>query len=107
MHAAQAAECAAAQGKFWEMHDLLFANQQHLKLDQLRGYAETLQLDMARYTAEMHDEIYLQRVREHIRGGDEAGVRGTPTFYVNGAIQDVSFGLHQLADAVEAALKNV
>jgi protein-disulfide isomerase len=104
MHAAQAAECAGGQGKFWEMHDLLFANQQHLKLNQLRGYAEQLQLDVARYTAEMDDEIYLQRVREQMRGGDASGVRGTPTFYVNGVVQDVSFGLHQLTDAVEAAL---
>lgn len=104
MHAAQAAECAGGQGKFWEMHDLLFAHQQHLRLNQLQSYAEKLQLDMARYQAEMDDEIYLQRVREQMRGGDESGVRGTPTFYVNGAVQDVSFGLHQLTDAVEAAL---
>src|SRR5262249_32656047 len=62
LHAAQAAEAAGGQGKFWQMHDLLFANQQHLKLKQLHGYAEQLGLDMARYTAEMDDEIYLQRV---------------------------------------------
>ncbi len=105
MHAAQAAECAGAQGKFWAMHDLLFDNQSHLKLPQLRSYAERLQLDMARYAAEMNDEIYLQRVREHIRGGDEGGVRSTPTFYINDAIQDVSFGLHQLEEGVAAALR--
>src|SRR5262249_13297915 len=49
--AAESAECAAGQGKFWEMHDLLFAHQDHLKLHHLRSYAERLQLDMARYTA--------------------------------------------------------
>ncbi len=102
--AAQAAEAAGAQGKFWPMHDLLFDNQLHLKPNQLRSYAERLELNMARYTAEMDDEIYLQRVREHIEGGHQSGVRATPTFYVNGLIQDVSFGLHSLAERVEATL---
>lgn len=104
LHAAEAAESSGAQGKFWLMHDLLFANQPHLKLHQLRGYAERLQLDMARYTVEMDDHVYLQRVREQVQGGRESGVRSTPTFFVNGRIQDVSFGLRFLFDAVEAAL---
>lgn len=102
--AAEAAECAGAQGKFWEMHDLLFANQAHLKPDHLRGYAQTLGLDMARYTAEMNDHVYLQRIREDVAGGKRSHVRGTPGFFVNGVIQDVSFGLHALFDAAEAAL---
>jgi protein-disulfide isomerase len=102
--AAQAAECAAGQGKFWEMHDLLFANQDHLKTHQLRSYAEQLQLDMARYDAEMDDAVYLQRIREQIDGGRRSGVRGTPGFFVNGRIQDVSFGIRALFDAVEAAV---
>lgn len=105
LHAAEAAESAGAQGKFWQMHDLLFDNQRHLKLQQLHGYAEQLQLDMARYTAEMDDEIYLQRIREHQQSGHDSGVRGTPTFFVDGRIQDVSFGMQLLFDAVEAALK--
>jgi protein-disulfide isomerase len=102
--AAEAAECAGAQGKFWEMHDLLFENQAHLKPKHLRGYAEQLGLDMARYTAELDDHVYLQRIREHIDGGKRSHVRGTPGFFVNGTIQDVSFGLHALFDATEAAL---
>lgn len=104
MMAAQASECAGGQGKFWPMHDLLFAHQDHLKAKQIHGYAEQLGLDMARYTAEMDDEVYLQRVREHIDSGKRSGVRGTPGFYVNGAIQDVSFGIRGLFDATEAAL---
>jgi protein-disulfide isomerase len=106
MGAAQAAECAGAQGKFWEMHDLLFAHQDHLKVKQLHGYAEQLGLDMALFTAEMDDEVYLQRIREHINSGLESGVRGTPGFFVNGTIQDVSFGILALFDAVEAALRH-
>jgi protein-disulfide isomerase len=103
--AAEAAECAGEQGKFWEMLDLLFENQQHLKLNHLRGYAERLQLDMARFSAEMNDHVYLQRVREHQQSGRDSDVRATPTFFVNGRIQDVSFGLHALSDAVDTALR--
>jgi protein-disulfide isomerase len=101
--AAEAAECAGGQGKFWEMHDLLFANEDHLRLNQLHSYAERLGLDMARYTAEMDDHVYLQRIREHMDGARRSGVRGTPAFFVNGKIQDVSFGVRALFDAVEAA----
>ena len=103
--AAQAAEAAGGQGRFWQMHDLLFDNQSHLKLRQLRGYAERLELDMTRFNADMDDEIYLQRIREHIDGGSRSGVRATPTFFINGTIRDVSFGLHSLVDGVEAALR--
>jgi protein-disulfide isomerase len=102
--AAEAAECAGAQGKFWQMHDLLFAHQDHLKAANLHSYAEQLSLDMALYTAEMDDHVYLQRVREHIASGLASGVRGTPGFFVNGKIHDVSFGLRGLFDAVEEAL---
>lgn len=102
--AAEVAEIAAAQGKFWQMHDLLFGNQLHMKVAQLRSYAERLQLDLARYTAELDDHIYLQRVREHQQSGRDSGVRSTPGFFVNGRIQDVSYGLSSLAAAVEAAL---
>jgi len=103
--AAEAAEVAAAQGKFWEMHDLLFANQLHLKASNLHAYAEQLQLDMARYTAEMDDEIYRQRVREHLDSGRRSGVRGTPGIFVNGVIHDVSAGMQSLFDKVTAALR--
>ena len=96
LHAALAAEAAAGQGKFWQMHDLLFENQSHLKLPQLRRYAQQLELDMARYDAEMAEELYLQRVREHIESGERSGVRGTPGFFVNGAIQ----GLVRHAEAL-------
>lgn len=105
LHAALAAETAAGQGKFWQMHDLLFENQSHLKLPQLRGYAQKLELDLARYDAEMKEEWYLQRVREQMDGANLSGVRATPTFFINGRIQDVSFGLQHLAQGVEAALK--
>ena len=103
--AAEASEVAGAQGKFWQMHDLLFANQLHLRSAQLRSYAEQLNLDLARYTAEMDDEIYRQRIREHIDSGRRSGVRGTPGIFLNGTIHDVSAGMQSLFDKVEEALR--
>ncbi|HEY3178952.1 MAG TPA: thioredoxin domain-containing protein [Casimicrobiaceae bacterium] len=105
LQAAEAAESAGAQGKFWPMHDLLFDNQPHLTLHQLRSYAEKLQIDTVRYTAEMDGHRYLQRIREHMQSGRESGARHTPTFFVDGRIQDVSFGLRSLFDSVDAALR--
>jgi protein-disulfide isomerase len=102
--AAEAAEAAGAQGKLWPMHDLLFENQSHLKLSNLHGYAERLGLDMARYTAEMDDHVYLQRVREHIEGARASGVHATPTFFLNGKVHDVSFGIRTLFDSVQQLL---
>jgi len=102
-HALQAAECAeaaGAQGKFWPMYDLLFRNQAHLKAADLQRYAGELGLDMARYVAEMDDHIYLQKVREHIEGGRRSHIRATPAFFINGVVQDISFGMKALHDAV-------
>jgi protein-disulfide isomerase len=84
---------------------LLFEHQQHLKQHHLFEYAQSLDLDMARFKAEMDDEIYLQRVRDNQQSGDASGVRATPTFFVNGRLLDVSYGLHALLDAVEQQLK--
>jgi protein-disulfide isomerase len=105
LQAAEAAESAGVQGKFWPMHDLLFDNQPHLKLLQLRSYAEKLQIDIARYAVEMDDHLYVQRIREHMQSGRESGVRHTPTFFVDNRIRDVSFGLRSLFDGVDAALR--
>lgn len=104
LQAAEAAECAGAQGKFWEMHDKLFEHQTHLDREHLLRYADELGLDMARFAAELDDEVYRQRIHEHLESGKRSGVRGTPGFFVNGRIVDVSFGLHALLDAVDDAL---
>ncbi|MES2491120.1 MAG: thioredoxin domain-containing protein [Pseudomonadota bacterium] len=106
MVAAQAAEAAAAQGKFWPMVDLLFANQSHLTRRNLHDYAERLDLDITRFERELDDSIYLQRVRESIEGGDRSGVRATPSFYINGEIQDVSYGLNRLVERIEQLAQN-
>jgi len=107
LQAALAAEAAGGQGKFWLMHDLLFENQSHLKPQHLRSYAEQLELDMVRFDADMEDELYLQRIREHIDGAMLSGVRATPTFFINGRIHDASFGMQSLMDGIDAALRTV
>jgi len=102
--AAEAAEAAAAQGKFWEMHHQLSMHSQHLKPDALARYAQAIGLDMRRYNADMADRIYLQRVQEHRRAGDHLGLRSSPTFFLDGKVVDVSFGIEHLEHAVRAAL---
>ena len=103
--AAEAAETAGAQGRFWPFYAMLFEHQAHLKERHLRQYAQQIGLDLKRYDYEMNDHVYLQRVREHVSGGRRLGIRATPTFYVNGALTDVSFGLQHLEEAVERALR--
>jgi protein-disulfide isomerase len=103
--AAEAAEAAAAQGKFWPMHDLLFAQTHHLALPGLATYAESIGLDMNRFKAEMADRIYTQRVQEHRRAGEQSGLRATPAFFLNRTPVDVSFGLERLEEALHAKLK--
>jgi protein-disulfide isomerase len=102
--AAEAAEAAAAQGKFWEMHALLFSQPQHLKPKALTHFAEAIELDMRRFHAELADHIYLQRVREHHAAGVQLGLRSTPSFFLNDVPVDVSFGLEHLEHALRAAL---
>jgi protein-disulfide isomerase len=104
--AAEAAECAGAQDRFWEMHDLLFENQLRLDAAHLRSYAVRLGLDTVRFTAEMDEELYRQRVREHVAGGLQAGVRTSPAFFIDGRVYETSFGLNTLHDAVSAALQS-
>jgi protein-disulfide isomerase len=103
--AAEAAEGAAATGKFWPMHDLLLTQQRHLSRHNLESYAQQIGLDIGRFRAELDDEIYRQRVREHQEGGRRSHLRATPAFFVNGVVQDVSGGMQALFDAVAAELR--
>jgi protein-disulfide isomerase len=102
--AAEASEAAAAQGRFWEMHDRLFANQRHLQPAHLRRLAEELGLDLRRFSKELEEHVHVPRIRQNITEGRRLGVRATPAFYVNGALCDVSFSLLALRRAVVSAL---
>ena len=88
------------------MHDLLFQNQSRLKSKDLHQYAEQLELDLVRFDFELSDQVYRQRVNEHVDSGKRSGVRSMPAFFVNGSLVDVSFGLDRLHDAVHAKLKD-
>jgi protein-disulfide isomerase len=105
LSAAEVSETAAAQGQFWPMHDVLFQHQPNLKDRDLQRYAADLGLDLVRYKAEMDDHIYLQKVREHMAGGRRSHIRATPTFFLNGVVQDISFGMKALHDAVSLAVQ--
>jgi protein-disulfide isomerase len=83
-HAAEAAEAASAQGKFWEMHDMLFENQEALDDEDIATYATTLGLDANRVMSEVLTGVHTARVREDFRSGAHGGVNGTPTFFING-----------------------
>jgi protein-disulfide isomerase len=89
--AAQAAEAAAAQERFWEMHDMLFEHQYALAKDDLMGYAKSLGLDTAQFTRDLEAGTYAKRVRDDFRNGVRSGVNGTPTFFVNGIRYDGSW----------------
>jgi protein-disulfide isomerase len=89
--AAQAAEAAAAQGKFWEMHDMLFEHQDALEPEDLTGYAKSLGLDTAQFVRDLEAGTYAKRVRDDFRSGVKSGVNGTPTFFVNGNRYDGSW----------------
>jgi protein-disulfide isomerase len=102
--AAEAAEAAAAQDRFWEMHDLLYENQKRLRGEDLRGYAEKLELDVEAFSKELAKHVHAARVREDFMSGVRSGVNGTPTFYVNGVRHDDSYDLETLLAALERAV---
>ena len=103
--AAQAAESAGAQGKFWEMHDLLYQNQDKLADADLNQYALKLGLEIYRFEADMSSGIFAARVREDFRGGVRSGVNGTPTFFINGLRYTGALRLEELLEAVESTGK--
>jgi Na+/H+ antiporter NhaA len=101
--AAEAAEAAAAQGAFWEMHDLLFEHQDALRPADLARYAEQLHLDRARFTDDLRQHRHAARVAEDVDSADLSGVSGTPTFFVNGKRHYGAYDLASLTAAVRTA----
>jgi protein-disulfide isomerase len=104
--AAEAAEAAAAQGQFWGMHDWLFENQDKLVLAAIRQHAGELPLDVARWERELSGREYAEHVRQDLASGIESGVRGTPTFYINGLRHDGSADERALMAAIEDTLRS-
>lgn len=102
-HAAEVAEAAGAQGKYWEMHDRLYERQFALDDVYLIEYAADLGLDAARVQRELEEHVHLARVRADFKGGLESGVKGTPTFFVNGLRFRGPWDEELLARALERA----
>jgi protein-disulfide isomerase len=101
--AAEIAEAAAVEGKFFEMHAALFENQEALGTDHLVQYAEDLGLDSARVRRDLGARSYAGRVREDFESGLSSGARGTPTFYLDGIRYDGIVGVRQFLSAIEEA----
>jgi protein-disulfide isomerase len=101
--AAEAAEAAADQGAFWELHDLLLAHQDALNPDDLVVYAEELGLDTERFMDDLSEHRSAARIAEDVDSADLSGVSGTPTFFVNGRRHHGSYDINSLSAAVRVA----
>jgi len=101
--AAEAAEAASSQGKFWEMHDLLYEHQQDLADSDMVRYALRLGLEVYRFESDLSGEVFARRVSDDFRGGVRSGVNGTPTFFIKGARYDGAHDYDSLRAALEEA----
>jgi protein-disulfide isomerase len=101
--AAEAAEAAADQGAFWEMHDLLLDNQDLLTFSDLARHAEQLGLDVERFTNQLQDHSGAARVAEDVDSADLSGVSGTPTFFINGRRHYGAYDIETLTNEVRTA----
>ncbi len=101
--AAEAAEAAAAQGKFWDMYDTLLSHQDELTPRDLRRHAEQLGLDVDRFTNELRRREYAARISEDVASADESGISGTPTFFINGRRHYGVYDIGTLTNEVRAA----
>lgn len=101
--AAAASEAAAAQGRFWEMHDRLFAHSDALGRDDLLGHAEAVGLDGERFADDLSEGAYTRRVLDDLRAGRDSGVRGTPTFFIGDERHHGPYDAVTLIDRLSAA----
>ncbi len=102
--AAEAAEFAAAQGKFWEMHDALFENQDRLSETMLARVAERLGMDGEAASEAIENQQFEERIARDVDGGAKSGVHGTPTFFVNGELYGGEWAFEELKAAIDQAM---
>ncbi|WUJ73681.1 Na+/H+ antiporter NhaA [Kribbella soli] len=102
--AAEAAESAGRQGKFWPMHDLLLANQENLELEHILKYAAELHLDLKRFRIDLTSHDFATRIAQDIDSADRSGVAGTPTFFINSHRHDGPQDLGSLTEAIRQSL---
>ena len=103
--AAEAAEAAAAQGRFWPMHDALYEHQDALEDDDLVAYAAEVGLELDRFQIDLSQGTHRDRIREDFMSGVRSGVNGTPTFFVNGHRHNGSWDLQSLTALVTTAVR--
>jgi protein-disulfide isomerase len=103
LHAALAAEAAATQGKFWQMHDYIFHHQHTLEDADLEQFAKAVGLDLQQYARALADQRALARIEEDVEGGERSGVQGTPTFFINEVLYRGSWEQDALLAALQAA----
>jgi len=104
-HAAEAAEAAALQGKFWEMHDWIFEHQDSLEDGDLLEAAKELGLDPKKFAKDLETQALLPRVKEDFQSGMRSGVNGTPTFFINGIRHDRAASYEDLLSSLESAIE--
>ncbi|APR85345.1 Na+/H+ antiporter NhaA [Minicystis rosea] len=105
LEAAEAAEAASVQGKFWPMHDLLFENQDALESEDLIRYAESLSLDVAELSEDLANDTHLDKIKRDLQSGIRSGVNGTPTFFIDGVRFDEPWDPETLTAALRAAAR--
>ena len=91
MRAAQAAEAAGLQARFWPMHDLIYANQQSLEDENLVQYAKLAGCDLDQFAEDIDSDAVIEKVRSDFLSGARSGVNGTPTFFINGERYEASW----------------
>ncbi|MDB4959742.1 MAG: bdbD [Myxococcales bacterium] len=101
--AAEAAEAASAQGRFWDMHDRLYLNQDALDPDSLLEHAAALDLDVEQFANDLEAHRFLPRIEADFMGGVRSGVNGTPCFFINNVRHDGSWDGPSLLRAIERA----
>jgi protein-disulfide isomerase len=107
MPAAVASEAARKQGKFWEFHDKLFANQDKLEPDDLKRYAQEIGLNMARFEKDLVDQDLQKRINDDMAEARTNGVTGTPGFFVNGRFMSGAKPFEDFAKAIDDELRRL
>jgi protein-disulfide isomerase len=102
--AAEAADAAASQGKYWEMHDALFEHQRALDDEHLLRYAAAIGLDVDQFAHELSTHVHARHVRADFLGGIRSGVNGTPTFFINDVRHDGAWDVETLVRAIQSAI---
>lgn len=103
---ALSAKCAGEQNKFWEMHDKLFINQEDLSQDTVIKLAQSIQLDINEFRNCVNTEKFTPEIRNDIEDGQTLGVKGTPTFFINGQKIEGDIPLNKLEEIINTIIKN-